>query len=65
MEVLKDLVKTNKAITKAHNKSLQSDIDGKPFNLLQMIIRCALQLSCVTQHHCRLCFFAPLCQQQH
>ena len=41
MEVLKDLVKTNKAITKAHNKSFQLDADGKPFNLLQMIIRYA------------------------
>lgn len=62
MEVLKDLVKTNKAITKAHNKSLQSDADGKPFNLLQMIIRCALQLSFVMQTHHRLCFIVPLHQ---
>lgn len=55
MEVLKDLVKTNKAITKAHNKSLPQDADGKPFNLLQMIIRCALQPCGVMQYH-RLCF---------
>lgn len=39
MEVLKDLVKTNKAINKAHSKNGQQDPDGKPFNLLQMIIR--------------------------
>lgn len=57
MEVLKDLVKTNKAITKAHNKSLQQDADGRPFNLLQMIIRYAVQPSGVIQHH-HLCFVA-------
>ena len=38
MEVLKDLVKTNKAISKAQNKAAP-DAEGKPFNLLQMIIR--------------------------
>lgn len=38
MEVLKDLVKTNKANSKAHSKGGQ-DAKGKPFNLLQMIIR--------------------------
>ncbi|KAL3158317.1 hypothetical protein ABBQ38_010561 [Trebouxia sp. C0009 RCD-2024] len=41
MEVLKDLVKTNKANSKAHSKGGQ-DAKGKPFNLLQMIIRCCL-----------------------
>ena len=45
MEVLKDLVKTSKAINKAHNKLVQQDADGKSFNVLQMIIRCAYQLS--------------------
>lgn len=51
MEILKDLVKTNKAITKAHNKSLQQDADDKPFNLLQMVIRYASKLNSSTQYH--------------
>jgi len=38
MEVLKDLVKTNKAINKAQSKAVDK-ADGKPFNLLQMVIR--------------------------
>ena len=42
MEVLKDLVKTNKAVNKAHSKTGQQSADDKPFNLLQMIIRYAL-----------------------
>ena len=40
MEVLKGLVKNSKAINKAQNKAVQ-EADGKPFNLLQMIIRYA------------------------
>lgn len=41
MEVLKGLVKNSKAINKAQNKAVQ-EADGKPFNLLQMIIRCCM-----------------------
>lgn len=58
MEILKDLVKTNKAITKAHNKSLQQDADDKPFNLLQMVIRCASKLNSLSQYH-YLCLIVP------
>ena len=38
MGVLKDLVKSNKAISKAQNKAVP-DAEGRSFNLLQMIIR--------------------------
>ena len=41
MGVLKDLVKTHRAISKAQNK-LAQDTEGRPFNLLQMIIRYVL-----------------------
>ena len=41
MGVLKDLVKTHRAISKAQNK-LTPDAEGRPFNLLQMIIRYVL-----------------------
>jgi len=41
MEVLKDMVKKNKAISKAQNKAVP-EVEGKPFNLLQMIIRYAV-----------------------
>lgn len=41
MGVLKDLVKSNKAISKAQNKAVP-DAEGRSFNLLQMIIRCCL-----------------------
>lgn len=41
MEVLKDMVKKNKAVSKAQNKAVP-EVEGKPFNLLQMIIRCCL-----------------------
>ena len=56
MGVLKDLVKSNKAISKAQNKAVP-DAEGRSFNLLQMIIRYYIWCGAM-----QLCIFTDLNQ---